>query len=436
MELIGFVHREDRPGKSLNVYNQVYVALFRFFVLPLATLMLFMISCSPGRERVKVIEHARMESPDEIPTDHRVDYSETDTIRFSLIKGYVNASQVIEDISFIPLETKPDCLIGSVGKVIYRNGKYYIFDYSTGRNSIHVFDSMGSFSGSISRIGRGPGEYRDILNFDVDEKGNVYIVNSIDGKILVFDPALKYSVTITPQVAISSFIAFRDRFAVLSRRNDYRNPEMSLLYILNRNGEIIESYFPFTQSTENRGPMTSLVEYEKKIYVNIPYVPVIFSIDSLFRISADYYLIYEYDTNEGKKVNRFATDPFKSFHRGSDYLYVSTGFRTYYSGLSDGRGSLFFSAFRGKISEGFLDPFPLFGIVEGGCGLTLLDADFLTGNFYYERAAELFGMNQAELTGYLWNTCSPQKVWIIYGGLALAAALLILAYDKLILRNR
>lgn len=369
---------------SLMDSQPVYALSNRLFMMLCIVLPIILFSCNTGKEKIKVTESDRMELPDEIPIDYRVDYSQTDTVTFSLIDGYINASQIIEDITFIPLETKPECLIGSVGKVLYRHGKYYILDYFTGRNSIQVFGSDGKHAGSISKTGRGPGEFKDILDFDVDENGSVYLINSIDGKILVFNPALDYVATISPQVAILSLITLRDRFIVLARRNEYNNPEMRLLYILDRNGEIVESYFPFTQRTGNIGPMTSLTRFEDRIYVNMPYVPVIFSIDTLFRVRADYFLNYEYNTNKSGKRNRFETDPFKLFFSGSDYTYVCTGFRSFYSGFINGNSSLFFSAFRAMTSEGYLNPFPLMGIIEGDYGIVVQDADFLTGNLFLE----------------------------------------------------
>jgi POT family proton-dependent oligopeptide transporter len=62
-------------------------------------------------------------------------------------------------------------------------------------------------------------------------------------------------------------------------------------------------------------------------------------------------------------------------------------------------------------------------------------SDTFTRTDYFNRAQELFGMNPRQLTDYLWNTYHPSKVWIIYSGMAVAASLLLLLYDKFILKG-
>ncbi|MCA1757607.1 MAG: hypothetical protein LC649_09135 [Bacteroidales bacterium] len=62
-------------------------------------------------------------------------------------------------------------------------------------------------------------------------------------------------------------------------------------------------------------------------------------------------------------------------------------------------------------------------------------SDTFTQNQYTERAQELFGMNSAELTQYLWNSYNPQKVWILFTGLALLASVSLFLYDRYILKD-
>ncbi len=55
---------------------------------------------------------------------------------------------------------------------------------------------------------------------------------------------------------------------------------------------------------------------------------------------------------------------------------------------------------------------------------------------YFERAQELFGMDGTQLTQYLWNTFHPGNVWILFSGIAVGASLLLLLYDKFILKGQ
>lgn len=55
---------------------------------------------------------------------------------------------------------------------------------------------------------------------------------------------------------------------------------------------------------------------------------------------------------------------------------------------------------------------------------------------YFERAQELFGMDGPQLTKYLWDTYNPSSVWFLFTGIAVAASLLLLLYDRFILKGQ
>ncbi len=55
---------------------------------------------------------------------------------------------------------------------------------------------------------------------------------------------------------------------------------------------------------------------------------------------------------------------------------------------------------------------------------------------YYEKAEQLLGMNQQELTQFLWETYDPTQVMYIFAGIGLVTAVLLLLYDKLILKSK
>jgi hypothetical protein len=55
---------------------------------------------------------------------------------------------------------------------------------------------------------------------------------------------------------------------------------------------------------------------------------------------------------------------------------------------------------------------------------------------YLERAQELFGMNSKELTQYLWDNYNPSNIWILFSGVAVSASVLLLLYDKFILKGQ
>lgn len=69
---------------------------------------------------------------------------------------------------FIPLETRDDCLIGSVRKIIIVDSE---------GDKLLVFDLSGKFIAQIGRKGNGPGEYRSICNFHINKEKQIITIS-------------------------------------------------------------------------------------------------------------------------------------------------------------------------------------------------------------------------------------------------------------------
>ncbi len=63
-------------------------------------------------------------------------------------------------------------------------------------------------------------------------------------------------------------------------------------------------------------------------------------------------------------------------------------------------------------------------------------SDQFTQTQYFERAQELFGMDGAQLTQHLWDNYHPSNVWFLFTGIAVAASLFLLLYDRIILKGQ
>lgn len=90
----------------------------------------------------------------------------------------------IKDIRYIALETNDESLMGFPSKIIYRFNKFYILDCQS--KSLFVFDSNGKFISKIHRLGKGPGEYINNSDFDIDNAGNIYIWDSGTHKLIKY----------------------------------------------------------------------------------------------------------------------------------------------------------------------------------------------------------------------------------------------------------
>jgi hypothetical protein len=62
-------------------------------------------------------------------------------------------------------------------------------------------------------------------------------------------------------------------------------------------------------------------------------------------------------------------------------------------------------------------------------------SDAFTKNDFIKLGSEKLGMNQPELTLYLWNNYQPSKIWYLYSGIAVLAVILLWAYNRFIVRG-
>lgn len=101
--------------------------------------------------------------------------------------GPVRMSEIISEISYIPLETNPSCLIGYMNIPVF-DEDIIIRSYSgeiNGTVGTFRFSNQGKFLNRIGNIGQGPGEYQD--NCDVKLIGDtVFVVSNFSNDILCY----------------------------------------------------------------------------------------------------------------------------------------------------------------------------------------------------------------------------------------------------------
>jgi hypothetical protein len=97
----------------------------------------------------------------------------------------------LEHIRFVPLETSDECLIGYAQKVLIRDNKIYVADFSTA-SALFVFDMDGKFLFKIARKGLGPGEYISFHDFDIHKNGDIYIYDIYGRKFIVYNSTGEY----------------------------------------------------------------------------------------------------------------------------------------------------------------------------------------------------------------------------------------------------
>lgn len=191
---------------------------------------------------------------------------------------YLNLSKVAKNIEYLPLKnfiklgsiktignkkvtkdgitqcSKHDALVSYIRKIEFNE----TFLFISSVEHIWLFDKQtGEYIRQIGKIGRGPGEYRHILDFNVDFVNNLVHVHG-EKKIYTFNFEGKFIKSIRlPRIKFSGLnysIALEksDEFAI-SIENDYGN-SINRLAIIDQHGTVKDtfpnhSFFPFSKHT-------------------------------------------------------------------------------------------------------------------------------------------------------------------------------------------
>ncbi|MCF6358354.1 MAG: 6-bladed beta-propeller [Draconibacterium sp.] len=104
-----------------------------------------------------------------------------------LINSDIDYSNILDSIEFVKLETNKHCLIGNIRKIRHINDRFYILDKN---QIIYIFDSKGKFLKKLDKRGKGPKEYYELRDFDVNMEGTITILSN--RKVVVYDSNLRF----------------------------------------------------------------------------------------------------------------------------------------------------------------------------------------------------------------------------------------------------
>lgn len=97
----------------------------------------------------------------------------------------LSPSTLFDKIELIPLETKDESLITSIGRIIEYNDKYYILDDRI--SILFCFDKKGKFLYKIDKNGNGPEDYYLVYETVIDQNRNQIYMLSPMGFIHIYD---------------------------------------------------------------------------------------------------------------------------------------------------------------------------------------------------------------------------------------------------------
>lgn len=106
----------------------------------------------------------------------------TDLIKIpeDIMSNEIKLSKLMSDISFIPLETNEESMIGKIRNILYDDGYFFIHDKRN--KKLLRFNNEGKFINRIGDIGRGPKELIEITDVSIDIRNK--LVSILDTKLM------------------------------------------------------------------------------------------------------------------------------------------------------------------------------------------------------------------------------------------------------------
>lgn len=107
------------------------------------------------------------------------------------IQNTIELNTLFSDFEYISLETNENSIFGKINKLIIHKDKYYILDNSSTKQ-IFQFSNNGEFIKTYGNIGKGPGEYTQIVDFTIDETNDNIIILTHPSIIYCYDKEGKF----------------------------------------------------------------------------------------------------------------------------------------------------------------------------------------------------------------------------------------------------
>jgi hypothetical protein len=160
-------------------------------------------------------------------------------------------SEIFESVRTIILETSPNALLSRIDKAVRVGERIYILNsLGTSTGIVAEFDMEGRFVRRFGSVGRGPGEYLQVLDFDIDrEAGRLLLLDPNVPKILSYDLASgKYMEDITlsgRQMWPHAIASLGGRIYFYPMFSDYDPTDPMLMSIEKDDPSVENRYLPF-----------------------------------------------------------------------------------------------------------------------------------------------------------------------------------------------
>lgn len=241
---------------------------------------------------------------------------------------------LIDDISFIKLETNDDCVIGDIHQVLCTDNYIFILDlFST--NAVYCFDKQGNFIRKIGKKGQGPGEYFRLCKMTLNSDKTQIILFDWT-RLHYYDLQGKHIKDVQPKRGGNDIeLSDNDFLAAFRESGVDDGPQREMLAVYDKDFNLQYKKFPsfYNEYFKMNNGMHPLRNYANGIYLKEPWTHSIYKIEK--EQCYEKYRINIVDGGYPERPEDMDSDTFMDLYRNrftlSDYVILKDYALFYYS---------------------------------------------------------------------------------------------------------
>ena len=213
------------------------------------------------------------------------DFSEADSIYYDYTdENIIPRDSVFGKITFLPLETRDDNLIGMIDQVLFGDSTIIVVD-KYAANGVFLFDFNGKYVGRMSRLGNGRNEFRSLGYVSKRPDGLFSVFDGISNNIMVFEERGKHVET-TKCDLFANAMEYIDcdnmAFDIYNRYPTFYEPYGNMSYVVTGADMECRYLFGHTDLDEhfNYSRYYNLYSFGNKVYCNVNFEDVIYELNA------------------------------------------------------------------------------------------------------------------------------------------------------------
>lgn len=189
---------------------------------------------------------------------------------------------LIDDISYIKLETNSDCLIGSIHQILCTKDYIFIMDVFVA-NAVYCFDKQGNFVRRIGKKGQGPGEYTRLCKMCLTSDQKQIILYDWT-RLHYYDLQGNHIKDVSPSFYVNDIELINNDFIAGFKESGVDdNSQRQMLAVYDKDFKLLYREFPsfYNKVFRLNNGMHSLRSFGNDIYLKEPWK------NSIYRIEKD-----------------------------------------------------------------------------------------------------------------------------------------------------